>query len=176
MLPRPPAGGALLPKPSIDSITATVAEGFAADDSAPADAAAADAPATACAGAVKASKPATLQITAGTAEVSVNAKGKVKTFGAPLGVWVDILAASAAPNAAADPACRIKVPGAIKAGATRARKISAGKLTACYTALKLVDCSQPLQVRATAIAGKKFKEGAASKTVNFTPSCAPCSG
>jgi hypothetical protein len=38
------------------------------------------------------------------------------------------------------------VPGAIKPGLTRTRKIPAGKLTACYAALKLADCSQELQV------------------------------
>ena len=144
LLARFPAGGALLAKPDINSITAAVAPGEGEKS-----AAAATSPSTtaaACTGTVKASKPAALQVTAGTAEVFVNPNGKVKKFGAPLGVWVDILAASAAPTAAAEPACRIKVPGAIKPGLKRTRKIPAGKLTACYAALKLADCSQELQV------------------------------
>jgi hypothetical protein len=170
------AGGALLAKPDINSITTSKAEALGANEKSAAAVAPLGTIAGACAGAVKASNPAALQVTAGTAEVFVNPKGKVKKFGAPLGVRVDILTASAALSSAAAPACRIKVPGAIKAGATRTRQISAGKLTACYTALKLVDCSQQLQVRATAIAGKKFKEGAASTPVKFKPSCAPCSG
>jgi hypothetical protein len=130
--------------------------------------------AAACAGDVQAAKPASIQVTAGTAEVILNSKSKTKKIGAPLGVWVDILLASVAPGAAADPACRSKAPGAIKADATRTRKIPAKKLTACFTALKLADCSAPLQARATAVAGKKYKEGPASKAVTFTPSCAPC--
>jgi hypothetical protein len=130
--------------------------------------------AAACSGGAQAAKPASIQVTAGTAEVILNSKSKTKKIGAPLGVWVDILLANAVPGAAADPACRIKVPGAIKAGATRTRKIPVTKLTACYTALKLADCSAPLQARATAVAGKKYKEGPASKAVTFTPSCKPC--
>jgi hypothetical protein len=135
--------------------------------------AAALAPAAKCTG-IKASKPAKLQITAGTAEVTVNAKGKIKKYGAPLGVWVDILPPGAAAGATAETACHIKVGGAIKAGATKARKISATKLTKCFAALKLADCSKPLQTRAQAVGGKKYKEGPWSGLVAFTPACAPC--
>jgi hypothetical protein len=95
LLARFPAGGALLAKPDINSITAAVAPGEGEKS-----AAAATSPSTtaaACTGTVKASKPAALQVTAGTAEVFVNPNGKVKKFGALLGVWVDILAASARP-------------------------------------------------------------------------------
>jgi hypothetical protein len=48
-------------------------------------------------------------------------------------------------------------------GATKTRKVATSKLTACYATLKISDCAQPLQARATAIAGKKFKEGAPSQ-------------
>jgi hypothetical protein len=166
-------GGALLAKPQISSIGARADEteglfGTVALSLKDATSAAA------CAGGVQAAKPVSIQVTAGTAELILNSKGKIKKIGAPLGVWVDILLASAASGAAADPACRIKVRGAIKAGATRTRKILAKKLTACYTALKLADCSAPLQARATAVAGKKYKEGPASKAVTFMPSCTPC--
>ena len=130
-------------------------------------------PAAACNG-VKATQPAALQITAGSAEVVINAKGKVKKYGAPLGVWVDILPAGAAANATAETACHIKVRGGIKAGATKARKISVAKLTACFAALKLADCAKPLQARAQAVAGKKFGEGPWSGLVSFAPACAPC--
>jgi hypothetical protein len=115
-----------------------------------------------------------LQITAGAAEVALNAKGKTKTFGAPLGVWIDILPAGTAAGAAADAACHVKVAGAIKAGATRARKVPTKKLTACFAALRLADCSQPLQARAQAVAGTKYKEGPWSDYVSFTPSCMAC--
>jgi hypothetical protein len=167
-------GGALLAKPQVSSFGAR-ADGTASEVRALAPPLkGAISAAAACSGGVQAAKPASIQVTAGTAEVILNSKGKTKKIGAPLGVWVDILLASAAPGAAANPACRIKVPGAIKAGATRTRKIPATKLTACYSALKLADCSAPLQARATAVAGKKYKEGPASKAVTFTPSCKPC--
>jgi hypothetical protein len=140
-----------------------------------AEALAGDAAPAACTG-VRVAAPATVQVTAGTAEVIINAQGKTKKTGAPGGVRIDILPAGAAAGAAADPACSIPVRGAIKAGATRARKIAAKKLAACYNALKLADCTKPLQARATAIAGKKFKEGLASALVTFTPECTPCAG
>jgi hypothetical protein len=124
---------------------------------------------------VKATQPAALQITAGSAEVLTNAKGKIKKYGAPFGVWVDILPPGAtANNATAETDCHIKARGAIKAGATKVRKISAAKLTACFAALTLADCSKPLQARAQAVAGKKFGEGPWSGPAAFTPACAPC--
>jgi hypothetical protein len=128
----------------------------------------------ACSGGAQAAADALVIVTAGTA-ATVNKKGKMKTIGAPLGVWLDVLPAGAAADAAADPACRIKLSGAIKPGKSRARTVAAKKLTACYVALQLADCSKPLQARATAIAGKKYKEGAPSKVSAFTPKCA-CSG
>jgi hypothetical protein len=39
--------------------------------------------------------------------VAVSANGKVQKIGAPLGFWLDVLPGSPAPDAAADPACRI---------------------------------------------------------------------
>jgi hypothetical protein len=128
----------------------------------------------ACSGGLQA-ESARVTVTAGTA-ATVTKKGKIKTKGAPLGVWLDILPAGAAANATVDPACRIKLGGAIKAGKTRARTVAAKKLTACYTALELqpANCSKPLQARATAVAGNKYKEGTASKVAAFTPKCAPC--
>jgi hypothetical protein len=165
-------GGALLAKPSISGITTRRAE---AATSSEAKSLAGGVVPAACTG-VAVAAPATLQVTAGTAEVVISAKGKTKQTGAPAGVRIDILPAGAAAGAAADPACSIKVPGAIKAGATKARKIPAKKLAACYNALKLADCAKPLQARATAIAGTKFKEGPASAPVTFTPACTPCAG
>jgi hypothetical protein len=128
----------------------------------------------ACAG-VQVTKPAVMTVTAGTA-VAITSTGKPKTTGAPAGVRVDILPAGAAPGAAVNPACSIPVRGAIKAGATKSLKVPAKKLAACYNALQLVDCAKPLQATATAIAGKKFKEGPTSTPVTFTPVCTPCAG
>ena len=159
-------------RPFVGSATAGAS---AAAETALADLAAAPPRATACSTA-QAAGPATIEVTAGTAEVVVNGDGKVKKIGARLGLWVDILLLSAVPSTAADPACRIKVKGAIKPGATRPRTIPAEKLTACYAALQLADCSQPLQLRVTANAGKRLREGRPSKPAPFMPSCAPCSG
>jgi hypothetical protein len=93
----------------------------------------------------------------------------------PLGIWVIIQPAGSASADAADPACRIKVPGAFKPGMTRARRVPAAKLTACYRALRLADCQEPLQLRVTAAGnGKKYKDGPASAPVPFAAYCAPC--
>jgi hypothetical protein len=166
-------GGALLPKLVLESVTTARSEAASAPTAKPRPSRTRAGAAGACSG-VQATKPLTLTVTAGTAQVQVNTKGRVKTIGAPLGVWLDMLPAGAAANATADAACHIKVAGGIKAGATRERTVAAKKLTACYAALKLADCSKPLQARATAVTGKKYKQGLASKVVIFTPACAPC--
>jgi hypothetical protein len=170
-------GGARLAAPTIESVTAARGEaagppaaGGAEDAKSPAAA-----PAAACSG-VQATGPARVLVTAGTSQVQANAKGKIKKFGLPLGFLLDILPAGAPATATADPACHIRVGGAIKAGATKARAVAAKKLTACYGALKLADCSGSLQARAIGYSGKKYKDGAPSKLVAFMPSCAPCSG
>jgi hypothetical protein len=173
-------GGALLAKPSLESVTPAAKPQASAAGAKKAKAGVTlFSAAGACSGVqVVAPGPATVQVTAGTAQVQLNAKGKTKNIGAPLGVWLDILLAGALANATADAACHIKVPGAIKAGGSRARVVAAKKLSACYAALRLAlaECSKPLQARATAIAGKKYKQGLPSKAVAFTPSCSPCSG
>jgi hypothetical protein len=114
-------------------------------------------------------------VTAGTAEIQVNSKGKIKTIGAPLGVWIDILLAQdGAATATPEADCHIKSTGSIKAGVTKVRKVSAKKLTKCYLALKLTTCPKHLRVRVTANAGMKYKEGRASKLELFAPPCAVC--
>jgi hypothetical protein len=165
----------MLAKPTIVAIVAASAKAAAVASTKAKPNAGRRGLAATCTG-IQASGRATLTVAAGTAQVEVNAKGKVKAIGAPLGVWLDILPAGAAANATANAACHIRVAGRIKAGATRARAVAANKLTACYAALKLADCITPLQARVTAAVGKKYKQGLASKVVVFTPACVPCIG
>jgi hypothetical protein len=163
-------GGPLLDSPAIKSIIATAPP-------AKERAAAAPAPsqASACTG-MKATSTTILQITAGAAEVTVNKAGKTKAHGAPRGVLLEILPPGPppTPDTVAEGACRIKLKGGVKAGATRQYSVAADALTACLGALKLADCSKPMQARAAAAGGRGFKQSAVSDPVPFTPICAPC--
>jgi hypothetical protein len=127
----------------------------------------------ACVGA-QAQGAATLKVTAGTAEIAPKRGTKKKVYGAPAGVWLDLLPAGAPLGAPALPACHIKVPGAIKAAQSRERTVSAKKLTACFQALAVADCTKPLQARATPVATRKFRGGGWSNAFAFTPNCKTC--